>query len=251
MLASNGGRIEITLASGTRIAVAPGPKKYDGSGPIELSYDTFKRLSRAASIFNGKVVDVQPAAVQDARLQDMVARGAGFWVSEHVFVEVEKMESLGPSATDFGVVAAPKMPPSPPPISNPAQWVTLSASTVLEQIPMRVGSGKEAKVVGTLIRTTGGPLYARVARPTEHKLNIREAWAMQGGYSIERELYDKYLTDPATVIKIVRDERVYLTTSEWVQRYGGLIKQWGSERVVIPLAGNFWMVLDKDGEVVK
>lgn len=244
MIAANGGRFELTLLSGTKIRITQEPRT--GVDMPEIGYETFKRLSRAASILNAKVTDIVPKAVADERKKRMLDEGKGFWASEHCFVEVEKQAPQGRATSDFSVIAAPKLPPHLPPIM-PHQWTQLSASTIVEQIPMRAAG----KVVGTLVRTTSGAMYGRSARDLEHKLNISQPWAMSGGYTIEREVYDKYLTEPSTVIKIVRGEYVYLTSSDWIQKYGGVIRQWGSERVVMPLAGNYWLVVDKSGERIK
>ena len=243
-LAKHGGTMTIPLSSGTVIKVTPTPGPAAAGAPVEVGYETFKRLSRAAAILNARVVNIVPKETVDAEIKSIQDKGLGYWASPHAFVEVEKLAPAGKSSNDFGIIASPKAPPTKPPIEANL-WLVLSAASVTEQVPMRLSNGK---VVGTLIKTTNGPMYARTARPTEHKLSIRAAWAMSGGYTIERELYDKYLTDPRTVIKVVREERVYLTTSAWIQQYGGLIKQWGADRIIMPLAGNFWVVIDKNGE---
>jgi hypothetical protein len=249
-LAKHGGTMDIVLSSGTVIRVTPEPKHAAGdllNGVVDVSYDTFKRLSRAAAILNAKVTNIVSLAKIDARKKQLEEQGLGYWASPHIFVEIDKQAPVARASSEFGVVAVPKTPPSHPPIF-PLLWLTLSAASIVEQVPMRITGGK---VIGTLIKTTNGPMYARTARDTEHKLNISTSWAMGGGYTIEREVYDKYLTDPATIIKVTRGEHVYLTTSGWIQQYGGVIKQWGSERIVMPLAGNYWLIVDKSGETVK
>lgn len=248
-IAKNGGTFEIALTSGTRIRVVQGEPN-PASDVIEMSVDHFKRLSRAAVMLNGRVVDVMTKAEADARTQRLIDNKEGCWVSPNIFIEVNKeaVQSTGAPRQDFGIVAAPKSPSSPPPV-DPRAWLSLSAGNIVEQVPMRISSGK---VVGTLIRTQAGPLYARSVKDTEHRLNLNAPWALAGGYSIDREVYDKYLTDPATVIKMIRSDRTYLTTSGWIQRHGGLIRQWGTERVIMPLSGSYWLVVDnKSGETVE
>lgn len=246
MIQAHGGRLEIRLQSGTMIRVVEKP----GSAPdaVEVGYDTFKRLSRAAAILNGRVVNVLTKAQADAETKDRLEKGLGFWASPSVFIEVDKQVDSFRSHTvaDFGVIAAPRFPPVPPPIMASA-WITLSAGDIVENVPMRLGSGK---VIGSLIMTKAAPLYARTARDTEHKLNLPVDWAMAGGYTIEREIYDKYLTNPATIIKIVRGDHIYLTTSDWIQKYGGSIRRWGTECVVMPLTGSFWLVVNRNGEPI-
>lgn len=245
MIAQHNGRLNIPLPSGTMIRVVAEPKPADDA--VEVSYETFKRLSRAAAILNAKVVNIVTKAQSDAHVKDLLDKGAGYWATPHIFIEVDKQSPIGGAkSSDFGVIAAPKQPPTPPSI-DPKLWIALSASSVIEQIPMRVTGNK---VVGTVIKTKNGPLFARVVKELDHKLNIRAGWAMAGGYTIERDAYDKYLTDPATVIKFVRGEQIYLTTSAWVQRYAGLIRHWGTERIVMPLSGNYWLVANKEGEII-
>ena len=249
MIAASGVALNITLKSGKVMRVVAEPKPAE-EGVVEVSRETFKRLSRAADILNAKVVGIGSKDAVDAYTQSMVDRGAGFWASQHVFVEVDRnvAGSSRPSESAAAtVVAAPNLPPSPPPV-DPRRWVAIAAGAIVGQEPMRVGAGS-GRVVGTLLRTTSGPLYARTAKDGEQRLGVRAEWALAGAFSIDREVYDKYLTDPATVIKVAREDRVYLTTSAWVQRYGGIVRQWGVERIVMPLAGNFWLVAGKDGEV--
>lgn len=246
MIAKSGGRLEIRLQSGALIRVVPEPRAADDA--IEIGHDTFKRLSRAAAILNAKVVDMKTRAAADAEAKALLDSGSGYWATPHIFVEVDKQTQIGGGrAADFSVIAAPKTPPSIPAVVAHL-WLTLSASSIIEQVPMRITGNK---VIGSLIKTTSGPFYARTVKETEHKLNIQTPWAMSGGYTIEREAYDKYLTDPATVIKFVRGEHIYFTTSNWIQRYGGLIRHWGTERVVMPLSGGYWLVVDRNGERIK
>lgn len=246
MLAKNGGKVEIRLQSGVLVRVVPEPKPAEGA--TEISHDTFKRLSRAAAVLNGKVVDLKSKAQADAETQALLDSGSGYWATPHIFVEVDKQSPIGgASASDFGIIAAPKQPPSAPPVI-PNLWITLSAASIIEQVPMRVAGNK---VIGTLIKTANGPLYAKTVKDLEHKLNIRASWAMSGGYTIEREAYEKYLAEPSTVIKFTRGEHVYLTTSLWIQRYAGMIRHWGTERVVMPIIGGYWLVVDKNGEIVR
>lgn len=243
MIAKNGGRLEIRLQSGAMLRVVAEPKPC--ADAHEISYDTFKRLSRAASILGGRVVDAMSKTEADAKTKAMVEKAQGFWASEHVFIEVDR--TVGGSGysgqVSTGVVSAPNTPPTTPSV-DARLWITISGGSVIENVPMRVGT----KVVGTLMKTTNGAIYARTAKPTDHKLSLYVPWAMSGGYTIEKEVYEKYLTDPNTVIKIIRDERIYLTTSAWIQKYGGVIKQWGSDRIVMPLSGNYWLVVNKEGE---
>jgi len=246
MIAKSGGRLEIRLQSGALIRVVAEPKAVEGA--IEVSYETFKRLSRAAAILNAKVVDMKTKAVADAETKALLESGSGYWATPHIFVEVDKQTQIGGGRpADFSVIAPPKQPPSTPAVI-PHLWLALSAASITEQVPMRITGNK---VIGTLIKTTSGPLYARTVKETEHKLNIHTSWAVSGGYTIERDAYDKYLTDPATVIKFVRGEHIYFTTSNWIQRYGGLIRHWGTERVVMPLSGGYWLVVDRNGEPVR
>jgi len=247
MLAQHGGRMEIKLQSGATLRVVPDPKK--ATDALEISHKTFKRLSRAAAILNGRVVDAMTKEQSDARTQAMLDKGEGCWITPHIFIEVDKQQAIpgGRGASDFGVIAAPKLPPGPPPIVANL-WLVLSAASIVEQVPMRISSGK---VIGTLIKTQNGALYGRQVRDGEHRLNIQAGWAMSGGYAIEREIYDKYLTDPTTVIKMTREDRVFLTTSNWIQRYGGLIRHWGTEKIVMPITSGYWLVVDKNGEIIQ
>lgn len=247
MLAQHGGRLEIRLQSGALLRVVPEPKK--ATDALEISHATFKRLSRAAAILNGKVIDAMTKEQSDARTQAMLDKGEGCWITPHIFIEVDKQQALpgGRQASDFGVIAAPKQPPGPPPIMANL-WLVLSAASIVEQVPMRVSNGK---VIGTLLKTSNGPLYARQVRDGEHRLNIQAGWAMSGGYAIERDVYDKYLTEPSTVIKMTREDRVFLTTSNWIQRYGGLIRHWGVEKIVMPITSGYWLVVDKNGEIIQ
>lgn len=247
MLAQHGGRLEIRLQSGALLRVVREPKK--AADALEISHETFKRLSRAAAILNGRVVDAMTKEQADARTQAILDRGEGCWVSPHVFIEVDKQQSIpgGAARNDFGVIAAPKQPPSTPPIVANL-WLVLSGGSVIEQVPLRKSNGK---VIGSLVKTTNGALYARQAREGEHRLNLQASWAFSGGYTIDRDIYDKYLTDPSTVIKIVRDDRVFLTNSGWIQKYGGLIRHWGEEKIVMPVSGGYWLTVDKNGEIVR
>ncbi len=246
MIAKNGGKVEIRLQSGVLVRVVPEPKPANGA--VEIGYETFKRLSRAAAVLNAKVVDLKSKTQADAETQALLDSGSGYWASPHIFVEVDKQSPIGgASSNDFGLIAAPKVPPSTPAIV-PSLWITLSAASIVEQVPMRITGNK---VVGTLIKTMNGPLYAKTVKDLEHKLNIRASWAMSGGYTIEREVYEKYLAEPSTVIKFTRGEHIYLTTSLWIQRYAGMIRHWGTERVVMPLIGGYWLVVDKNGEIVR
>lgn len=243
-IAARGGRFDIKLPSGATIRITPDPKP--ATDAVEVSHEMFKKLSRAASIMNGRVLDIMTQEQADARTDAIIKKGEGCWIAPNIFVEVDKFIDQGSGRSDFGIIAAPKPPPSTLQF-DPMPWLVLSASSIVDQVPMRVAGGK---VIGTLIKTIGGPLYARQVKDTDHKLNIQAAWAMSGGYTIEREVYDKYLTDPTTVIKMVRSDRVYLTTSAWVQAYGGIIVHWGTERVVMPLSGNYWLVVNKNGEII-
>lgn len=246
VIKSHGGRLDIVLQSGAVIRVVAAPSA--STDALEIGYDTFKRLSRAATILNGRVVDAMTKSQADTRTRDMLEQGLGCWITEHIFVEVDKMpQPLSGGKSDFGVIAAPTFPPSAPAIV-PHQWLSLSGGSIVEQVPMRMSNGK---VMGTLIKTQNGAIFARTVKDTDHKLSIAADWSLGGGYTIERELYDKYLTDPTTIIKFIRGERIYLTNSAWIQKYGGIIRHWGTERVVMPLTGSFWLVVDKNGEIIR
>jgi hypothetical protein len=156
----------------------------------------------------GKVSRVVSKDQHTAELKALIEQGKAYWASPNVFVEIEKKETFSTAPQD-GVVAAPGNPQALP-VVDPRPFLSISAGIVRESVPMRLPNGK---VVGSLLKTVHGPLYVKNAGEADHRLHVGAEWANLGGYTIDEEIFRKYLGDPQTVIKVVRDKVLYFTTS--------------------------------------
>lgn len=247
-LSAGNGSMEIPLPSGQKMQVVPDGHSF-GSFMMdkpEVDTTTFKRLIRCAAILGGKVTRIVPKEFHTAELKAIIEQGKGYWASPCVFVEVEKKESAqsAPSTPSDGIVASPGNPEALP-VLDPRPFLSISAGIVKESVPMRLPNGK---VMGSLLKTVHGPLYVKNAGEADHRLHVGAEWANLGGYTIDEEIFRKYLGDPQTVIKVVRDKVLYFTTSEHVKRYAGVIRSWGAEKLVMPLSGKFWLVTNEQGQ---
>jgi hypothetical protein len=250
---ANNGTFEVTLLSGAKIRITPEPKASDDM--MEIKVEDFKRMARAAVFMGGRIVHAMTRKQADERTKQMLDKGEGCWISPHIFIEVDKEASTPTSSqrAPDGIVAAPAQPDEYPKV-DAVKWITINASILRETVPMRSENGK---IIGSLLKTANGNLYARSVTDKDHRLNIVADWATGGGYTIDKSIYEKYLTDPSTVIKIARTGAMgsgvtyYFTTSTWIKKYGGVIKSWGSDRIVMPLRGKFWFVTNSIGEVIE
>ena len=247
-LAAANNTLVIPLLSGQRIRAVPEDQVSvpDPEGLVRISTKTLRNLVRCAWLVKGKVLSVVAKAQNTSEIKAIVDRGEGFWASPSVFVEVEKKESAqsAPSTPSDGIVAAPGNPEALP-VLDPRPFLSISAGIVKESVPMRLPNGK---VMGSLLKTVHGPLYVKNAGEADHRLHVGAEWSNLGGYTIDEEIFRKYLGDPQTVIKVVRDKVLYFTTSEHVKRYAGVIRSWGAEKLVMPLSGKFWLVTNEQGQ---
>jgi len=248
-LAAANNTMVIPLASGQKVRVVPEDQAAlpDPEGLVRISTKTLKNLVRCAWFLKGgKVSRVVSRDQHTAETRAIVDRGEGFWASPCVFVETEKKQAPASTPSD-GVVAAPGDPQALPTMDI-RPFLSVSAGIVKDTVPMRLANGK---VMGSLLRTAYGPLYSRNAGEDDHRLHVVSGWAALGGYTVDEEIFRKYLADPATVIKIIRGKTIYFTTSEHVLRNAGVIRSWGTEKLVMPLLGKFWIVVNEDGSPIE
>ena len=247
-----GGEFEITLDRGSKLRVCKVPQP--NAAPCEMDVDEFRRLARFAALLGAKVVDIKPKAKADEEMRKKIAENKILAIGP-CYIEVkdpvpETGDFRGKAYGDFGLVTDPVEPLMYPQIEV-AKWVKVFPGAIIEQVPLRIGR----KVIGNLSKTQHGAIYMKTAQPREHVLiGINRPWAAAGAYTIDREIYGKYLANPGIVIKITVQEMiglsVYLTTSDHIRQYGGVIRAWGREQIVMPRAGKYWLRTDTEGQVL-